>query len=627
MLMKRIAALILFVFTFIAFAFSQTATLTATTNSTKVALGSYLQVTYTLKNGSAESFVKPAFKNFSVTGQYMSSGGGMTMYINGKKMNTDGGESTWTYTLIPTATGKFTIDAAKAKVNGAWISSNTLTIEVSNSGGSSATKPSSSQSSNTTTTTADVNDADIFIKAVADKANPYMGEQVIVTYKLYTRINVSQLGIDKLASYTGFWSNEITKKDDKPVQYKETIGGSEYVVAEIRKVALFPQKSGVLKINPLEVECVVQVKSKQKYNDPFADLFNDPFFNNFSQNIANTFFDTYSNQKKTIKSNALTFNVKALPTANQPSDFNNAVGSFTLNSTIDKTSAKTNDAIKLTYTIKGSGNINLIDKPTIEFPPDLETFDPEEKENVSTTAAGVSGTKSFEYILIPRSPGEFTIPSWSFSYFDLASKTYKTLTTPEYSLKIAKGSDAENTVSTSKEDIKYLNNDVRYLKNAPLLFHQTGSYFYSSWLFFGMMVLPFLVFLIFIFVYRKRIEERSNIALMKNKKATAVALKRLKTAGMFLEKNNKEAFLDETFKALWGYLSDKLGIPQASLSKETVSEAFELKHVDSSIVEKFIGTIDLCEYARFAPDDGDTAMQNIYNQALEIISTMERELR
>lgn len=612
--MKRIIAFLIFIFTLNAFAFSQTATLTASVKSTKVALGSPFQVTYTIKNGNAESFAKPSFKNFNYFGQA----------INFSNFN-GSIECSYNFTLSPTAIGKFTIDAAKAKVNGAWISSNTLTIEVSNSGGSSATKSTTSQNSETTSTP-DVNDADIFVKAVADKANPYMGEQVIVTYKLYRRINVMQFGISKVSSYAGFWANEIRDNNDNQAQY-ETIGNVKYVVSDIRKVALFPQKSGVLKIDPLDVECVVQVKSKQKYNDPFADMFNDPIFGNLGQNLGNLFIDTYSYQKKTIKSNALTFNVKALPIASQPSDFNNAVGSFTLKSTIDKTSAKTNDAIKLTYIITGSGNINLIDKPTIEFPPDLETFDPEEKENISTTAAGVSGTKSFEYILIPRSPGEFTIPSWSFSYFDLASKTYKTLTTLEYSLKITKGSDAENTVTTSKEDIKYLNNDVRYLKNAPLLFHQTGNYFYSSWLFFGLLVLPFLVFLIFIFVYRKRIEERSNIALMKNKKATAIALKRLKTAGMFLEKNNKEAFLDETFKALWGYLSDKLGIPQASLSKETVSEAFELKHVDSSIVEKFIGTIDLCEYARFAPDDRDTAIQNIYNQALEIISTMERELR
>lgn len=632
MFMKRIAALLLFVFSLNAFAFSQSATLTATTKLTKVALGSSFQVTYTLKNGNAESFTKPSFKNFSVIGQYISSGGGMTMYINGKKINTDDGESTWTYTLVPLANGKFTIDAAKAKVNDKWISSNTLTIEVSNTGGgSSSSKSYSSQSSETTSTESNVSNSDIFVKAVANKANPYLGEQVIVTYKLYTRIPVSQYGINKVAAYSGFWSNEITKKNDKPVQYTETIGNSQYTVVDIRKVVLFPQKSGILKVDPLEVECLVQLKSKQKINNPFDDFFNDPFFGNFGQvfgqNFGSSFFDTYTNQKKTLKSNLLTFHVKALPTGNQPSDFNNAVGSFSLKSDIDKTSAKTGDAIKLTYTISGSGNINLIDKPSVEFSPDLETYDPEEKENISTTSSGVSGSKTFEYLIIPRSPGEFTIPSWSFSYFDVASKTYKTLSTPEYKLNITKGSGAENAVSSSKEDIKYLNNDVRYLKNAPLLFHQIGDSFYGSWLFFGLLLLPFIVFLIFVIVYRKRIEERNNAALMRNKKATKVALKRLKVAGELLEKNNREAFLDETFKALWGYLGDKLGIPLASLSKETVSEAFASINVNMALAEKFIETINLCEYARFAPDSGDTAIQNIYNQAVEIISKMERELR
>jgi len=590
---------------------------TASCKYSTVPLGTSFQVVYAIKGGSATNLTPPAFTNFSVNGQFQS-----TSIYNGNV------STTVTYTLTPTSVGKFTIDAAKAKVGDSWISSNTLTIEVT-SGGSAVTSKSSTttKSSSTTSTaaTADASSGDVFMKAVIDKTNPYVGEQVIVTYKLYYKIPLYQYGIDKLPSFSGFWSEEITKANDNAVQYYETIGGSKYAVAEIRKVALFPQKSGSLKIDPLDVECVVQVQSKQQINDPFANFFNDPFFNNFGGSA----FTSYSNVKKTISSNSLTLSVKALPVANQPAEFTGSVGKFTVDATIDKTDVKTNDAITLTYKVTGTGNISLIDKPAFDFPADLETYDPDTKENIIPTTAGISGSKTFKYLIIPRSAGDFTIKPVDFCYFDLSKGAYVTLTSPEFKIKVAKGSGDDNTAVTSanKEDIKYLNSDVRYIKNNSINLTEIGKFFYCSPLFFGLLLAPVFLFFFFVILYRKKLKENSNLALVRNKKATSVARKRMNTANVFLKENKKEPFLDEVFKALWGYVSDKLNIPLADLSKETVNEKFVEKNVNEDIAQQFITTLNNCEYARFAPEDGTVTIAGIYNEAIDIITKMEKELK
>lgn len=603
--------------------------LTGSCKYSKVALNSSFQVTYTLSGGSYSKFTKPSFSGFTVTGQFMSSGGGMTIIMNGKMVQSGDNETTWTYTLVPTAVGKYTIEAAQALVDGTWIKSNTISIEVTNStttASSGTTGSTGSTGSTSTTTNAATASGDLFIKAYADKLNPYQGEQVIVTYKIYTKVNVTQYAIDKLPAYTGFWSNNLTKENEKPKQYYETIGSTKYAVAEIRKFALFPQKTGVLKVDPLEVECTMQVINKQKYNDPFSSFFNDPFFSNFG----NSYFDTYSTVEKKIYSNALTLNVKALPANGQPEDFSGSVGKFAMETSIDKKEVKTNEAINLTVTFTGIGNLNLIDKPSIEFPADLETYDPDIKDNTVTSATGVSGSKTFSYLIIPRNAGDFTIPSFDYSYFDLTKGSYVTLSSPEYKIKVAKGiGDNSSTVnSSSKEDIKYLNSDIRYIKTNNTSLSENGSYFYGSTLFFSLLASPLALFAAFVFVYRKKLKEAGDLALLRNKKATGVARKRLKTAHSFLIAGSKEPFLDEVFKALWGYSSDKLSIPLSELTKDNVQEKFSLKSVNSETTEAFIKVLNNCEFARFAPSGSEAeTMDSIYNEAVDVISNMEKVLK
>jgi len=594
--------------------YAQQPKFTASTNSAIIGIGGSTQIVYTLVNGTSEGFQRPNFNGFTVTGSQKSSGGNMTLIVNGQVVQS-GGEEKWIYQISGSKVGKYTVEPAKVKVKGQWLSSNSLTIEVS------AKPPANKQNQGNNSGNGSVSANDVFVKASLTKSNPYQGEQTTISYKIYTRIPISQYAINKLASYTGFWTYDLIKDKDQPKQYSETVNGEKYMVAEIRKVALFPQKSGRLTIEPLEVECLAQVRVKSR-KDPFDDFFNDPFF-------SNQFGSSYQNVKKTLKSNSIVVNVKPLPTNNAPDDFNGAVGSFTIKSEIDRTELKSNEAVTLKITISGKGNLSLIDKINTEFPTDFEVYDPKINDNISTTGGEISGTRTFEYLIIPRNPGVFTLKPIQFSYFDLAKGVYNTLSTQGYTLKVGKGTGNSGGVysSAAKEDIKYIGSDIRFIYVKDNSLNKTGYFFFNSWLYYLLLLLPIVIFIVIIVVWRKQMNLRSNQALLKHKKATKVALKRLKTAEEFLKQNNKDNFYIEISKALWGYCSDKFSIPVSNLSVENISEKLKEKNISEEVINNFITTINNCEYARFAPLDESVSLQKIYDDSVSIISKLEQNLK
>ncbi len=605
------------------FSFAQK--LTAKASSTSMGLNNSIQVTYSLTGGQSESFQPPAFSNFSVISSSRTSGGGMTMYINGQLVQSGGGSENWIYTIVPAKAGKFTIEPAKVKVKGQWISSNSLTIDVSNTGTASNNPQQNKQAQQTQTQTTDASASDLFVKVFADKTKVMQGEQLTVTYKIYTRIPVSQYVIQKLPSFSGFWSYDLMKDKDKAVQYNETVNGQKYVVAEIRKVALFPQKSGTLSIDPLEVECIAQVLVKQKANNPFGNFFNDPFFNDpFFQNA---FGSGYQEVKKKLKSNPLSISVSDLPGA-RPDDFCGLVGSLSMSAKLDKTEVKANDAVNLSITLSGKGNLNLIDKLNIDFPPDFEVYDPQVTENISS-GNEISGSKTFTYLIIPRTPGNFKLKPVTLSYFDKGKRNYVSLTSGELNLKVGKGdgSGGSYSGSTNKEDIKYIGSDIKYIENKNFAVYPKGYFFFGSGLYITLLFLPVALFIAFVILMRRYIKLQSNTSLLKHKRATKVALKRLKQANTFMKANQRESFYQELSRALWGYICDKFSIPMSELSLDTARETLSGKNIDESIRNKFIEILDNCEFARFAPAEITGSMENVYNEAVEIISKTERELK
>jgi len=587
-----------------------------------VSVGETFNLTYTL-NAQGVNFRGPRISGFTVlTGPNMSTASSIRS-INGRTSMTI--TNTYSYILQTNREGTFDIPAASVTVDGKVYQSNKLSVQVQPGGTPSQQQGQGSATGNPPTAGnngAQTDAKDVFLKAYVSDASPYQGEGSIVTYKLFTRVPIAQISISKLSSFQGFWSQNMLKDNERFPQYNQTIDGEQYVVAEIRKIALYPLKSGKLQIDPLEVECVAQVKrqTRQRSGDPFFDdFFNNSFFSN-----------SYATVEKSLKSNPLTIQVKPLPQENKPADFGGAVGSFTFRSEIDQTTIKANEPVTLKFIISGTGNIQLIEQMNITFPPDFETYDPKVVSDYKTTATGVTGMQSFEYLIIPRKPGNFTIKPVTFSYFDLIKKRYVTLSSPSYDLTVEKGSGESGVMTytgANKEDIKYIGSDIRHIENQPFQLRKAGTYFMGSWRYFLLLLIPFVLFIILLIFLRKHSERRSDVLLMKNKKATRVARKRLKKAAEFLKGKQEADFYVEISQALWGYLSDKFGIPRAELSIDSVQEALKGKQVSDEILNQFTATLNDTEFARFAPGDKTLKMDEIYGKAMEIIAKIERELK
>jgi len=587
-----------------------------------VGVGETFNLTYTI-NAQASNFHGPSISGFDVLSGPFTSTASSIRAINGRTSMSI--SYTFTYIIRANREGTFEIPAATVMVDNKQYRSNIVVIQVSkNAGNPQNPAGGNNQGKNSSQGGSNIQSAsnDVYLKAFVNDANPLQGEGIIVTYKLFTKVPINQININKLSSFEGFWSQNLIKDNDKFNQYTQVIDGEKYVVADIRKIALFPLKSGRLVIDPLELDCVAQIKrqTKTKTGDPFFDdFFNDSFFNN-----------SYANVEKSLKSNPLTINVRPLPTAEKPVDFSGAVGNFSFKADLDKNQVKANDAINLKCTITGKGNIQLIDKLNITFPPDFETYDPKITSNVNSSASGISGSQTFEYLIIPRKPGKFTIKPIVFSYFDPEKRKYVSLSSSLFTIDVEKGSGENSMVTYSgagKEDIKYIGSDIRHIKNLPILLQRTGTFFFASTFFFILLLLPILIFILIIIFWKKQEERRSNTVLMKNRKATRVAIRRLKKANGFLKSGKQEEFYVEISQALWGYLSDKFGIPLAELSMESVHEALIRKNVNDEIIQQFIGTLNNTEYARFAPGEKDIIMEKTYQEALQIITRIERELR
>lgn len=581
-----------------------------------VTVGETFNLAYTV-NGQGTNFRGPAISNFDkLSGPNLSSSTSIR-YINGKAASSF--TQTYSYFLVANREGTFTIPPASITVDNKTYTSNSVTIKVVKGGGVSKGNPSGTGSGNSTVQSGA---NDVFLKAFASNSNPIQGEGIIVTYKIFTKVPINQITINKLSSFQGFWSQNLIKENEKFNQYSQTIDGEKYLVADIRKIALFPLKSGKLTIEPLEMECVAQIKrqTKTRTGDPFFDdFFNDSFFGN-----------SYSTVEKSLKSNALTIDVRPLPTADKPADFSGAVGNFTFTTQVDKTKLKTNDAFTLKAVVAGQGNLQLIDKLNVAFPPDFETYDPKVSSNINTSGAGVSGNQTFEYLVIPRKAGKFRINPIAFTYFDLSKRRYITIKSPAYDFEIAKGEGEANVSSYqggSKEDIQYIGSDIRHIRKESMALERIGNVFFGSPSFFLLLFLPIVLFITTVIFWRNQEKKHSDRILMKNLKATKVARKRLKKANDFLRENKQEAFYDEIAQALWGYISDKFSIPISDLSMESVNEALSGKNLPQELVDQFISTLNDTEYARFAPGEKTLIMESIYSKALEIISRIERELR
>lgn len=610
--MKKILAVILLLFVANS-SFSQELTFEAS-GQTNVAIGEQFLIRFTI-NRQGTNFIGPAFSGINIlSGPNLSTN---TSYsnINGKMSQST--SITFTYYLRAVTEGNFTVAPAKVTVDGKEYQTKELSITVTKE----PVRTNTNSGSEATQAQTELNENDLFIKASVNKRNPYQGEQVILTYKIYTKVPIAQIGINKQSNFQGFWMKDLLNPQDVLKQDNEVIGGEQYVTAEFRKFALFPQKSGTLTIDAMELQCVAQIRqANRRSSNSFLDsFFDDPFFGG-TRNI-----------QKVLKSNPISINVKPLPESNKPVNFSGAVGEFTFVGVIDKNELKTNDAVNLKFTLSGSGNIELIDQLNINFPPDIEVFEPEISNSInSNSISGISGTRKFDYLLIPRNPGKFIINPVTFTYFSPRNNSYQSITSPAFELEVEKGDNYQagiNYSGASQEDIQYIGTDIHHIKIGSFELYEINYYLFNTLKFILWFVIPLILFIVLIIFWKQRSKKLSNQSLMRHKRATKVARKNLKQAQQYLGTQNITEFYNEISQALWGYLSDKFNIPHAELSKESVNEKLTDREVNEKSINQFIETLNNCDFARFAPGNPESTMEIIYNEALEIISKIERELK
>src|SRR5690554_6851242 len=522
--------------------------------------------------------------------------------INGK--TTSERSVTYTYILVPKKTGTFTIAPASITVDGANYQSNSLQVEVLPPD-KTATKGSPGASSSGTAT---VSESDAFIRAIVSKNNPYEQEGFTVTFRLYPTLNVVNFGRIQFPEFEGFMVEEVDLPMNRQLEM-ERYEGRNYYTADLRKTLLFPQRSGQITIPTGRIEMVFSVPSGRRVSTFFGSQ------------------EMMVDVKKEMVTNPVSINVRPLP-ANRPASYANAVGTFTLTPSISTTQTRANEAITLRLEISGTGNLKLIRDPQVLFPDNFEVYDPTVNNSFNVTTNGLTGVRTIEYMAIPRYEGEYTIPPVEFTYFDLNSNSYKTLTAPEYELQIAKGDPAAATGGTfvNRQDVR-VEQDIRFLKTGEPSYTSSINFFVGSWGYWLWYIVPFLVLLVAYFINRKQAIENANVVLARTKRANKVAIRRLKTAEKYLNEQDKERFYEEVLRAVWGYFSDKLSIPVARLSKNNIEAELSGYGTDSALVERFMHILDTCEFARYAPAESHAEMDKVYRDTLAAIGEMENSLK
>lgn len=571
--------------------------------------GQTFQLVYSI-NATAKELRIPEIFDFEIVAGPFQSKNSSTQIINGSITHST--SLRFTYTLIPKKEGTFTIPAATIMVDKQKYSSNTLTIKVLPADEEVAP---SNNSSNTAPKTQAVTNDNLFIRTIVSHKNVYEQEYILVTYKIYTRVDLVNIDKVKFPDFKDFLMQEIDLPKDKQFAL-ENYNGKNYNTITLRQVLLYPQRSGTLEIEKMTCDAIVRVRN----NRPSRSIFDD-------------FFDTYQKIVKPIASNTEKIEVKALPSG-KPAGFSGATGTFTLSSSINKTELTTNESVTIKLKISGNGNIKLIKNPEIKFPADFEVYDPKVENNFTNTTAGVSGTKTIEYLAIPRHSGTFTIPPIEFSYFDTKSKTYKTLQSESFTLNVAKGAVGEEDGNapmvnnfTNKESVKMLGSDIRHISMNDFQLHKPTPFFFGTWGFAFAYIIPLVIVMLVFWFFRKQAKENADIIKVRNRKANKIAQKRLRTAEKYLKEQKKEEFYSELLKAIWGYLCDKLSIPQAQLNKDNVETELRKHNLEEDSIQDFMQVLNNCEFAQYAPGENIEARDHLYADTIRIITLLEERIK
>ena len=581
----------------------------------QVVVGKPFQLTYSV-NQRAKDLQAPEFTDFDYLAGPYTSQSSSTSFVNGKR--TSSFQLTYTYTLMANKEGTFTLQPARITVSGEQYTSNGVRITVlpaDETPSSQRSATSNQQSATSSQQSSQTSSENIFVRTIVSKTKVHEQEAILLSYKLYfAGVDVAQLTNNtKLPEYTGFLKQDIEQGE---IQTElEHYNGRNYQTATLYRTLLYPQHSGDIVIDPATFEAVLRVQTRSQVRSIFDD-----------------FFGSYTNVTKALKAPGVTIHVSALP-AGKPAGFSGGVGRFNMASAISSTDLKTNEAVTIKIDIQGTGNMKLLKTPVIDWPEGFEAYDPKVTNNFKTTTAGVSGKKEIEYLAIPRASGEYVIPAISYAYFDTQDGQYKTLRTPEYTLHVSKGAGNDEATQAivqnfvNKEDVQQFGSDIRYIHSnsaSGLTSNSASGLTYGTLTYWLCYIIPLLVAIVLLIVFRKQIRENADITRVRYKHANKVAKKRLKAAAKLLAEGNKAAFYEEIERAAVSYLSDRLSIPTADLSKDTIAEILRSKNVPAELIAEVKDVLSTAEFARYAPS-ADSQMQTLFDRTTELINQLENQ--
>ena len=575
----------------------------------QVAVGEQFRLTYTVNTDDVSGFragnIPDAFD--VLMGPSTSTQSSFQM-VNGHTSSST--SVTYTYILSATKNGSFTIPAAHASVHGKTVHSNELHIKVSGTaqqGRSNGGGQPSQGGGQMRAAGSHISGNDLFIKVSANKSRVHEQEPILLTYKVYTLVDLTSLS-GKMPDLKSFYTREVPLPQEKSFKI-ESLNGRPYRTVTWQQYVMFPQTTGKLEIPSITYDGMVVLQNRNV--DPF-----EAFFNGGSG---------YVEVKKEIKAPGLTITVDPLPA--RPTNFSGGVGTFNLSAQLDKTEVKANNPVNLRIVVSGSGNLKLIKQPVVNLPKDFDQYDAKIEDKTKLTTNGIEGSMVYDMLIVPRHQGKYDIPPVEFTYFDIQSNSYKTLRSQPFTLNVAKGDGSSSVSSYSSEELKQLNQDIRYIKTDNTRLRAVDEFFFGSTFYWISLAVLLAVFISLFIIFRHRAIENANISKMRGKRANKVAVRRLRIADKLLKAGKQSEFYDEVLRALWGYVGDKLNMPVAQLSRENISQQFSERGVDEATLSQFLGALDECEYARYAPGDPRGNMNKVYDAAIQAIMKIEDFLK
>lgn len=589
---------------------AQDVSFTATAPSS-VVQGTRFQLVYSI-NREAKDLRVPDIPDFQILMGPSTSQSSSIQIINNSISRSQ--NYSFTYILRGDKVGRFTIPGASIEVDGKRVESNSLTIEVVESDAqASAGSPQQAEQS---VPDGAISDADLYIVSTVNKNEAWQDEAILLTTKIYTRTSLEGISDINQPELRNFVVEDLPAQANAIQWEAQNIGGRTYRVGIFSQRVLYAQTAGTHTIEPTTMEFLIRQRQARQ-----------------SQSIFGDFFDSYRTVKKRVSTKPLTVKIKALPSPRSAS-FSGIVGNVSMKVTASKTQAEVNDGITLKAEISGTGNHRLAKNPTFQIPPDFDVFDPNVSNNIAQTWQGGKGSRIVETLIIPRHSGRFEIPPVEYSFFNPSTGRYQILRSEGITIEVARGSGEEAITSsagrpgsTTRESVKFLGQDIRYIKSGSVVLKPADSFLFGSTLFILGYIIPLLLFIAIYLLNKKRIKENADLARVKNRKANKLAKKRLKQSAELLKKGNKEGFFEELTRALWGYTGDKLSIPGSSLTKDNARSILLDNGADQETTDEFLSILDTCEYARYSPTNDHGERDELYKKSIATISKLEGQLK